>query len=364
MTAQSKVSRRSAGPAGWLLVLACSMLLAGCAPLGYLAQSVGGHLQLVAAARPVPDWLADDATPPALRDRLLLSQRIRDFAVSELKLPDNASYRRYADIGRRAAVWNVVAAPELSLRLKTWCYPVVGCVGYRGYYDRADADRAVAPLRDEGLDVLVYAVPAYSTLGKIPGEYFADPLLNTFIHYPEGQLAGLIFHELSHQVVYLAGDTGFNESFATAVERIGARRWLSQRGSEAARQEYERQQSRQQDFRELTRQTRRELEAVYDGDGSAQDKRAARDRVMASMRERYRLLKEQRWDGFSGYDGWIAAANNASLGLIAAYNSKVPEFEAIFERSGSNFDAFYAEVKRISRLPDAERKALFAAESN
>ncbi len=159
--------------------------------------------------------------------RLLLSQRIRDFAVDELKLPDNASYRRYADIGRSAAVWNVVAAPELSLQLKTWCYPVVGCVGYRGFYDRGAMPIARPPsLRADGLEVLVYGVPAYSTLGKLPGDYFADPLLNTFVSYPDVDLAKLVFHELAHQVVYVAGDTVFNESFATAVERIGGDRWL------------------------------------------------------------------------------------------------------------------------------------------
>lgn len=318
---------------------------------------------MVAAARPVPDWLNDSATPPQLRERLLLTQRIRDFAVSELQLPDNASYRRYADIGRRAAVWNLVAAPALSLTLKTWCYPVVGCVAYRGYYERRAADSAAAPLREQGFEVLVYGVPAYSTLGKIPGDYFADPLLNTFIHYPEGQLAGLIFHELSHQLVYLPGDTAFNESFATAVERIGTKRWLAQPGYDAARADYERHERRQQDFRDLTRQTRLELEAVYSSADGAEVKRAARDRVMDAMRERYRVVKEQRWSGYAGYDGWFASANNASLGLIAAYNSNVPVFEGIFERCAGNFEDFYREVKRIAALPDEQRRLLFAPES-
>ena len=203
-----------------LLAGASVCLNSGCSTIGYYAQSVGGHLALVRAARPVGEWLNDADTSAELKQRLLLSQRIRDFASATLKEPDNASYRRYADLKRAAAVWNVVAAPELSLTLQTWCFPVVGCVGYRGYYDAAAADAFAATLRTQGLEVSVYAVPAYSTLGLLPGETFADPLLNTFIAYPEGELARLIFHELAHQVAYAKGDTQFNESFATAVERI------------------------------------------------------------------------------------------------------------------------------------------------
>ena len=219
--------RRGVGVALALAVLAvgaASLPSVRAADLGYLAQSVGGHLALLSAARPVPDWLDDAKTPAALRERLLLTQQMRDFAVTELALPDNASYRRYADLHRSAAVWNVVAAPELSLKLETWCFPVVGCVGYRGYFDRPDADAFGAELRAQGLEVDVYGVPAYSTLGRLPGDYFADPLLNTFINYPEVELARLIFHELAHQVAYASGDTMFNESFATAVERFGSQR--------------------------------------------------------------------------------------------------------------------------------------------
>ena len=177
-------------------------LSSGCGSLGYFAQSVGGHMSLLGAARPVPEWVADSTTPPALRHRLELSQQMRDFAVDALALPDNDSYRRYAELHRGAAVWNVVAAPELSLTLETWCFPVVGCVGYRGYFDRADAEAFAETLRAQGSEVNVYGVPAYSTLGRLPGAYFADPLLSTFINYPEVELARLIFHELAHQVAY------------------------------------------------------------------------------------------------------------------------------------------------------------------
>jgi predicted aminopeptidase len=342
------------------VVLAASAtvcLTSGCSTLGYYAQSVGGHFALVRAARPVPDWLADDTTSAALKERLVLSQRIRDFAISELKEPDNASYRRYADLHRASAVWNVVAAPELSLRLQTWCFPVVGCVGYRGYYDEADAKAFAETLRGQGLEVSVYNVPAYSTLGKLPFDAFADPLLNTFIRYPEGDLARMIFHELAHQVAYAAGDTVFNESFATAVERIGGARWLAQHASAAAREELALSDARREDFRALTTRYRDAFNALYDGSASDADKRAGKAALMTRLREDYAAMKRDRWGGFSGYDGWFGRANNASFGVLAAYNELVPNFERLFEREGKDFDRFYAEVKRLAALPQDQRRA-------
>ncbi len=344
------------------LAVAAACLAAGCSGgAGYLAQSVGGHLDLMQRARPVPAWLADDATPAALRARLELSQRIREFAVAELRLPDGASYRRYADLARPAAVWNVVAAPELSLELKNWCFPVVGCVGYRGYYDRAAADALAAQLRDEGWEVAVYPVPAYSTLGKLEWAG-GDPLLSTFIHWPEGELARLIFHELAHQVVYVKGDTTFNESFATAVERIGGRRWLDTRAGAAARDEYARFDARRRDFRALTLAARRELEAIYAGDGSADAKRAAKAQAMARLRAEHERLRREAWDGFAGYDAWVERANNAALGVQAAYTDLVPGFERLFAACGGDFDCFYDRVRALARLPREERHATLRAE--
>ena len=342
-------------------LLAAALLAAsGCATVGYIAQSVQGHLGIMRAARPVEAWLADAATPEDLRERLRLSQRMRDFAVRELKLPDNASYRRYADLGRPAAVWNVVAAPELSLKLETWCFPVVGCVGYRGYFAREDALAYADTLRRDtpGLETSVYGVPAYSTLGKLPGEFFADPLLNTFIRYPEGELARLIFHELAHQVAYASGDTEFNESYATAVERIGVERWLAEQAGPAAREDYARFDARRRDFKALALATREKLEAVYARPDGEADKRAAKARVFAELRAEHARLKAGPWQGFAGYDGWIASANNASLGVQAAYNALVPGFEALFRAEGESFERFYAEVERLAKLSDkAERRA-------
>ncbi|CAN5915077.1 aminopeptidase [soil metagenome] len=345
-----------------LLAGAAVCSTSGCSTLGYYAQSVRGHLAIVGSAKPVSTWLADDRVPTALKERLTLSQRIRDFAVSELKEPDNASYRRYADLHRPAAVWNVVAAPELSLTLQTWCFPVVGCVGYRGYFDKAEAEGFAAGLASDAegakaLEVNVYPVPAYSTLGALPGDWLADPLLSTFINYPEGELARLIFHELAHQVAYAKNDTVFNESFAVTVERIGGARWLAERGGPKAREEYEHFEGRREDFRAITRRYRDALGALYTGPLTDEAKLAGKAELMAKLRADYATLKTERWGGFSGYDGWFARANNASFGVLAAYNQLVPEFERLFEREGRDFDRFYAEVKRLAKLPKAERRA-------
>jgi predicted aminopeptidase len=344
-----------AGTAALAAVTVC--LTAGCGTLGYYAQSASGHVALLSSARPVPEWLSDEGSGMALKERLALSQRIRDYAVTELKLPDNASYRRYADLKRGAAVWNVVAAPELSLTLKTWCFPVVGCVGYRGYFNRADADAFATELRAQGLEVSVYGVPAYSTLGLLPGDFFADPLLSTFVNYPEGELARLIFHELAHQVAYAKDDTVFNESFATAVERIGGGRWLAERAGAQAREDYARFDGRRQDFRALTQRFRDALDALYRSDATDADKRASKQALLARLREDYAALKAQRWGGFSGYDGWFERANNASFGVLSAYNELVPQFEKLFEREGRDFSRFYAAVRRLATSPKPDRQA-------
>lgn len=337
--------------------------LAGCdtlADAGYLRQSVTGHLDIVWRAKPVDEWIAAADTPPALRQRLELARRIRDFAVAELKLPDGASYRRYAALDRPAAVWNVVAAPELSLQLKTWCFPVVGCVGYRGYYDRAEADALAATLQAQGWEVRVYGVPAYSTLGKT--EWLGgDPLLSTFIQWPEGELARLVFHELAHQVAFAEGDTTFNESFATAVERLGGQRWLAQ-SSEAARTEYAAFDARRRDFRALTLAVREDLAAIYADPGRDDAaKRAAKAERLARMQADYLAMKTQRWGGFAGYDRWFAEANNAAFGIQAAYDGQVDTFLRLFEREGADFTRFYAAVQRLAGLPKAERDATLAA---
>ncbi len=321
------------------------------------------------AARPVGEWLGDPQTPEAVKERLVLSQRIRDFATTELALPDNISYRRYADLKRGAAVWNVVAAPPLSLKLKTWCFPVAGCVGYRGYFSESDA-RAEAERvqREEGLETSVYGVPAYSTLGWLNWAG-GDPLLNTFIRYPEGELARLIFHELAHQVAYAPDDTTFNESYATAVERLGGGLWLdaeAARGHAEARRQYEVFDARRRGFRALAQAARSALARVYEENPAvaqsdrAQDatKNIAKEQVMQAFRRDYEALKVS-WGGYAGYDAWVARANNASFGALAAYDDLVGDFEALYLREGRDWPRFHAAVKRLADMPkDTRRQAL------
>jgi predicted aminopeptidase len=295
---------------------------------------------------------------PRLRERLELSQRIRDYASAELKLPDNGSYRRYADLHRSAAVWNVTAAPAYSLELKTWCFPVTGCVGYRGYYDEADARALSATLAGEGYEVSVYPVTAYSTLGWMNWAG-GDPLLNTFLSYPEGELARVIFHELAHQVVYTPNDTMFNESFAVAVERLGGTRWLETKASQAARDEYAAFDARRHQFRELSRVTRERLKAVYDTPGlTPEAKEEGKQRAMKQFRDEYAQMRAG-WPGdparFRGYDRWVNEANNAFFGAQAAYDELVPGFEALFHRLGDDWPRFYQAVRDLAALPKEER---------
>lgn len=346
------MGRRARGLA--VLALGVAALLAGCgSTLGYYARSVGGHLDLMRRARPVDDWLQDEQTPPALRQRLQQAQRLRDFAAAELLLPDNRSYRRYADLQRSAAVWNVVAAPELSLALHTWCFPVMGCVGYRGYFERAEADAMAVQLRSQGLEVDVYGVPAYSTLGWT--EWLGgDPLLNTFIQWPEPDLARLIFHELAHQVAYAPDDTPFNESFATAVERLGLARWQVSQGQAPVPDPAIGPRAQ---FKALTLRTRQALEMLFASPLSDDEKRRRKAELMAAMRAEHAALKAGPWAGSAAYDEWFARANNATLAVQAAYDGLVPDFERLFEREGRDFRRFYSEVRRLAALPKDERRA-------
>ena len=312
------------------------------------------------------DWLADAQTPDKLKAKLALTQKIRTFAVSELKLPDNPSYHRYADLRRKAVVWNVVAAPKLSLTLKTWCFPVAGCVGYRGYFSESEAKLEAESLKQQNFDVSVYGVPAYSTLGW-SNWAGGDPLLSTFISYPEGELARIVFHELAHQVVYIPGDTAFNESFATAVERLGGARWLAEYGSDAVRAEYAVFDGRRRQFRALAQGTRHRLTAIYmQNETLAGDKHALTAMKSIAIEEfmaQYQQLKTS-WGGYAGYDAWVKQANNAAFGALAVYDDGVPQFEALFAQQGEDWAKFYAAVQDLAALPKEERLAALKATVN
>lgn len=340
-------------------VVAATVCLSGCANLGYYWQSVTGHLKVMNASRPVRELVVEPGTPERVRAKLELSQRIRDYAVQELKLPDNPSYRRYADLKRTAVVYNVVAAPAYSLDLKKSCFPITGCVSYKGYYDEAAARQEGRELAQQGYEINVYPVPAYSTLGMMNWAG-GDPLLNTFIHYPEGELARLLFHELAHQVVYAKNDSTFNESFATAVERIGGAKWLQSQASEAARTEYAEFDGRRRAFRQLTRTTRERLKEAYETPGTSdEDKEREKRRILAQFRAEYAQLRST-WTGVDparlrGYDRWVENANNAWFGVQGTYDDLVPGFEGLFQRVGGDWERFYDAARQLSKLPKEER---------
>ncbi len=359
-----------------LALAGCASTGSGTGAIGYYWQSLRGHVQLMQAAEPIDQWIARDDISPALRERLQLAQRARAFAVAELGLPDNASYRRYADLQRPAAVWNVVAAPPYELKLHTWCFPVTGCIGYRGYFSEADAQAEAAQLAAQGLEVEVYGVPAYSTLGYMNWAG-GDPLLNTFVAWPEGDFVRLLFHELAHQVVYAEGDTLFNESFATAVERIGVARWLATQATEPARAAAATSEARRHAFRTLTRAARARLKVIYEqNEPQAQAESslvAIKTGAMEAFRADYAKLRAQ-WLApqggtaplattaqVAGYDRWVARANNASFAAQAAYDELVPAFEALHAREGGDWPRFYDAVRQLARQPQPQRQEALRA---
>jgi predicted aminopeptidase len=320
------------------------LLLSGCANFGYYLQSVQGQLEIWRLERPIEEVIRDPATAGVLRDRLAAVLRIREFATRELGLPENASYRRYADLGRPFVVWNVFATPELSLEARQWCFLFAGCVNYRGYFEKAAADRFAAALAKEGYDVHTGGVPAYSTLG-----WFADPVLNTFIHYPEPELARLMFHELAHQVAYAKDDTVFNESFAVAVETEGVLRWLARHGSVDDKAAFERAQQRRTGFVALVERYRERLAALYRSRVAPQAMRERKARILAELTRDYERLKSTEWGGYAGYDAWFTGRpNNASIASIALYAQKVPAFQALLRAQGNDLPRFYDAVRALA----------------
>lgn len=336
-----------------LLLILLAGTLAACGNAGYYAQAIGGHLAVMRAATPIDQVLDAPAGTPALKQQLRSVQSIRDFASRELALPDNGSYRSYADIGRAYVVWNVFATPELSLEAKKWCLLIVGCTSYRGYYARNDADRLAAELRREGYDTYVAGVPAYSTLG-----HFDDPVLNTFLQLGTTEVARVIFHELAHQLVFASDDTPFNESFATAVENEGMRRWLTAHATPEQRSDFNLRQQRKAAFLALLQRYRERLQSLYarDGEHPAEELRAAKAELFAALRADYGLLKEG-WGGHAGYDGFFAEdLNNARLASLSLYSQWVPAFEALLASQSNDLPAFYRRVAELAALDQPTRR--------
>jgi len=339
-----------------LIAGAAAGLLASCSTLNYYTQAATGQIELLSDARPIDDWIADPGTSTKLRHRLETARQIRRYAVSEMALPDNNSYKNYAALKRQYVLWNIVATPELSLHPLQWCFPVAGCVNYRGYYDKDAAMAYAQELRAQGDDVEVGGVAAYSTLG-----WFNDPLISTFINYPDAELARMIFHELAHQVVYVAGDSQFNESFASTVEEVGVERWMDRFGNGAMRDSYARYKSRKKDFLTLLLKYRKLLEQNYAlVDRKDAEKRAVKVRLFQELKDEYQVLKGN-WGGYAGYDKFFEQPlSNAHLASIATYEDYVPAFRAMLQRDGS-FPAFYKSVRQLAAMDHAHRERVLKA---
>jgi predicted aminopeptidase len=351
-----KLSRLSPRLRALLLAGTAAGLLASCSTLNYYSQAAQGQLELLSDSRPIDDWIADPGTSSKLRLRLETARQIRRFAVSEMALPDNDSYKKYTALKRKYVLWNVVATPELSLKPLTWCFPVAGCVNYRGYYSKEAAEAYALELKADGNDVEVGGVPAYSTLG-----WFSDPLISTFINYPDAELARMIFHELAHQIVYAPGDSQFNESFASTVEEVGVERWMDRFGNQAMRDGYARYKSRKHDFLALLLKYRKALEQNYAVvDRSDNEKRAVKARLFMELKDEYQVLKGN-WGGYAGYDRFFEQPlSNAHLASIATYEDFVPAFRTMLRREGS-FPRFYKAVKRLAELDRADRHRILKA---
>ncbi len=343
-----------------LLLLLAVVLSASCSTVGYIGQAAWGQAKIMVKRRPIERILDDPATSAELREKLTMVERIREFAFEELHLPDNGSYRSYVELApeadgsrKTAVVWNVVAAPELSTVPQTWCFPVAGCVAYRGYFSHRRADRFADRLRRQGFDVTVAGAAAYSTLG-----WFEDPLLSTVIDYPEIYLAGLIFHELSHQLVYVQDDTRFNESFASAVEIEGVRRWLAASGrppSEVA--DYVVQFERQDELADLLLATRDRLQEAYEREASDDWKRQRKGEILADLRVALHEVQEAWGDTASVGERWLEGeVNNADLVSVGSYRELVPGFQRLLEEQDGDLEAFYDAVEELAQQSPEDRE--------
>lgn len=344
----------------WRALVFCGVaaMVAGCAQLGYFVQAAHGQFSLLSEARPIDDWLANPGVEEKLKGKLARVKEIRAFAARELGLPENDSYTTYANLNRPFVMWNIVATPELSLKPLQWCFPVAGCVNYRGYYSKEDAQAYAAELRAENYDVEVSGVPAYSTLG-----WFKDPVLSTFIQYPDGELARLVFHELAHQVVYVPGDSRFNESFAVAVEEAGVERWMALYGDDKMRRAYVAYEGRKRDFLALLMKHRKALTETFERGISDDAKRKEKAAIFNALKEEYLVLKES-WGGYGGYDRWFAEPlSNAHLSAVATYHDFVPGFRAMLTQQKS-MGKFYEAVRQLSTLGKEERHHVLARYGN
>ncbi len=327
-----------------------AMAVCGCESVHYYNQAIQGQYSILEGRQPISDVMADPETGEFLRERLAHILAVRQFAENELQLPAENHYLTYVDLKRPYVVWNVFAAPEFSLSPKTWCYPVVGCAAYRGYFTEKDARQYADGLISQGYDVYVAGVTAYSTLG-----WFDDPVLSTFMRYSKDQSAALIFHELAHQVLYVKGDTAFNESFATAVEQEGLKRWQEEIQAPHLIRDYLTNYRRQQQFIQLIMHYRQRLETLYQSDASTLDKREQKASIFSELRDEFNRMKTNK-NGLSAYDNWMNhSLNNAKISSAAAYHDFVPAFQKMLVEHDGNLNLFYTACRELAQGTKDER---------
>ncbi len=328
-------------------IASATLALSGC----YVLQAASGQAKVIYRSEPIPDVLANPSTPPHTRERLQLVEASRAFAIDELALYDGKSYRNYADMGRPYVVHNVVATPEFAVEPHRWCFPLTGCITYRGYFNETSARSYGRRLSLRGNDVSVDGVSTYSTLGRLP-----DPVFGSMLGWRDTRLVGTIFHELAHERLYFADDSAMNEAFASVVEDEGIRRWLLQQGRAGEIAGHEVAVARQKDFAALLRDTRGRLAQLYAADVPPDAMRIEKQREFGRLEFRYEQLRA-RWGGYAGYDGWFARTlNNAHLAAVATYEDCVPGLRHTLQAAGS-LPAFYAVVEATRRLDVKTRHA-------
>lgn len=334
----------------YLLFFMC-LNISACSSIEYYWQAVQGHTRILKRQQPIAELVINSELDADLRQTLEGMQEARDFAIRELALPDNDSYRKFADIERDYVIWNVIATDEFSITPQQWCFPFAGCVNYRGFFNQVEAKAFAAQLHAQGKDVYVAGARAYSTLG-----WFADPLLNTMLYRDEALRVGVLFHELAHQQLYVQDDSAFNEAFATAVAQEGVRRWFLYRDNMAAYESYLQTNQRRAEFNNLLQQTQHELKQLYNHTQDVETLRKQKHEVFEKLQQAYTKIKQQRWNNDDRYDKWMAQSlNNAHLALVATYHELVPAFQNHLASVQHDLPVFYQQMKELAELPKAER---------
>jgi predicted aminopeptidase len=332
-----------------LLIFISILLLPACSNLSYYFDAANGHMDLLDKAEPIDEILQRPDLDGKFRQQLITFQQARDFASQYLYLPGNDSYRSFSDLGREYVVWNVVATNEFSIKPQKWCFLFVGCLTYRGYFEKHKVDAFADELKQQGQDVYVSGVSAYSTLG-----WFDDPVVSSMLYNNEARRVGIVFHELAHQLMYRKNSTTFNESFAMVVEEEGIRRWFESRNKQALLEQYKEDKAKSRQFHQMLVQTKNRLNMLYTQDLDDTEKRQKKQRYLQAIKSEYTKLRQQ-WNGYSGYDKWMSQElNNAHFVLVQTYHDLVPMFKAMLKQKNNDLESFYDEVIVVSELSDDE----------